>query len=221
MKKRIKIQGFLIFVAIALSFLFSKFLFRQPQNSILSRFIDGFGAGLFLLGFLLRIAARGYKAEMSLESKRLVISGPYRLIRNPMYLGTLLIGLGIILALFAWWINFIFLAVFLWIYMPQIRHEEQILSQRFGQDYQAYCKKTPRLFPTVPAWFKTDLRESLAFKKIWLKKEIGSLAAAVAFIMAIKIWQGSGAFRVFLVIVVLAAIIYTVFHEKKDTAAKG
>jgi len=169
----------------------------------------------------LRIAARGYKAEMSLESKRLVISGPYRLIRNPMYLGTLLIGLGIILALFAWWINFIFLAVFLWIYMPQIRHEEQILSQRFGQDYQAYCKKTPRLFPTVPAWFKTDLRESLAFKKIWLKKEIGSLAAAVAFIMAIKIWQGSGAFRVFLVIVVLAAIIYTVFHEKKDTAAKG
>jgi protein-S-isoprenylcysteine O-methyltransferase Ste14 len=221
MKKRIKIQGLLIFLAIALSILFAKFLFRRPQDSLLARFLDGLGAGLLLLGFLLRIAGRGYKKETSAQSEKLVIAGPYQLVRNPMYLGTLFIGLGITLSLFAWWMSLVFLAVYLAIYIPQVRREEKILSQRFAQDYWDYCKRVPRFFPGIADCFSVDLRRRLSFKKAWLKTETVSLIATFIFILAFKIWKESGAVRFFLVASVLAGIIFALFHEKKDIPAKS
>jgi len=221
MKKRIKIQGFLIFLAVAATILFSKFLLRSAHDILLVRFLDGIGAGLLLFGFLLRIAARGYKAEMSLESKRLVAGGPYRLVRNPMYLGTILIGSGIALLLFHWWVLLILLAVFLVIYIPQVRKEEAILSGRFKDEYSDYCKKVPRFIPGISAWFKADLRAALSFKRAWLKREISSLAWAVVFILAVKIWRQAGALRFFVVTIILSVIIFVIFYDKKDTAAKS
>lgn len=84
--------------------LFSKFLFPHWKKEILDEFLDAIGISLVLFGFLFRIAARGYKADGSPEGKKLITNGLYGLMRNPMYVGTLLIGLGINLVLFEWWV---------------------------------------------------------------------------------------------------------------------
>ena len=217
MKKRIKIQGFLIVFAVAVSVFFAKFFFRYPVNAGLDKFLDAAGILIFLLGFLFRIAARGYKAETSQESRKLVVSGPYRLVRNPMYLGTFLIGTGIILTLFVWWVFFLFLAVCLMIYVPQVRREENILHQRFGKDYEDYCKAVPRF---MPALGKANLRDCLSFRVEWVKKEISSLAGAVIFIFAVKFWKtGSLAMPVFLVVIFIA-LLTALFYEE-DTSGKN
>lgn len=78
------------------------------------------------------------------ESRRLVTRGPYRLTRNPMYLGLLsgLIGLAI-------WLGgtlpFVLLPVFVWlITMRFIRREEDGLRRVFGARFDRYYRQVPR-----------------------------------------------------------------------------
>jgi hypothetical protein len=151
-----------------------------------NKILDVMGVGMFLSGFLFRIAARNYKAKTSLESRRLVTGGPYALVRNPMYLGTFLIGAGIILILFAWWVFFLFLAIFLTIYLMQVRREEAVLKERFGAEYIEYCKKVARFFPNLMVLKEIKLLKCFSFGWSGLKKELSSFAGALVFIILIK-----------------------------------
>jgi protein-S-isoprenylcysteine O-methyltransferase Ste14 len=188
MKKRIKIQGFLIFLAVIALIVFYKHLLPVSQNSISRTTVDGIGVMLFLLGYSLRIMARGYKAELNLDGKTLITQGPYALTRNPMYLGTLMISLGIILLLLKWWTGLIFLAVYLIIYIPEIKKEEARLLGAFGEEFKDYCK-VPRFFPCLKSLLQPDKQSSLEFKSGWLKKEISSFIPALFFVLGVKIWE--------------------------------
>ncbi len=78
--------------------------------------------------------------------KALVTTGPYRLIRNPLYLGGFLIYLGIIIV-----IPSLFLAILGLIGLPIIHigviREEKGLETRFGEDYRRYKQRVPRWIP--------------------------------------------------------------------------
>jgi protein-S-isoprenylcysteine O-methyltransferase Ste14 len=172
-----------------MSILLSKFLFPHWKKEALDEFLDALGIGIVLFGFLFRIAARGYKAEMAPFGKRLIRGGLYGLVRHPMYFGTLLIGLGIVLVLFKWWVFLLFFLTFLLIYIPQIHREEDKLYKRFGNEYQNYRERTPKYFPDIFGLFKIDLWDYLFFKWSWLKKEIPSLILVTGGIIAIEIWE--------------------------------
>jgi protein-S-isoprenylcysteine O-methyltransferase Ste14 len=88
--------------------------------------------------------------------KRLVISGPYRYVRNPMISGVISILLGEALVLRSlphlWWA-----ATFLAInatYIPLF--EEPQLEWRFGDDYRRYCRHVGRLVPRLRPWNPGD-----------------------------------------------------------------
>ncbi len=187
MKRRIGIQGSLLFLSAVASVLFFKHLFPRWANLSADRFFDGIGIFLVLAGFLLRISARGHKALNSDNGKRLVTDGPYALVRNPMYFGTLLIGTGTIAVLFAWWVLFLFLAVFLMIYVPQISAEEKYLAGAFGDAYKEYSLKVPGYFPGPGACFSRDLRERLLFRPGWIRRELPSLLGAFVAIMLAEV----------------------------------
>ncbi len=189
MKSRIKLQGFIIFLAVAALIFYSRYLLQIPQQKPLAGFLQLLGVAGVLSGFLLRIAARGYKAQMNPDGKTLVTKGPYALMRNPMYSGTLLIGLGIILVLFRWWVSLIFLIIYLCIYLPQINQEERILANRFPEAFKDYCKTTPKFFPSIANLFRLPVGDSFRLKFIWIKKELPSLIITFAFIVGIQIWQ--------------------------------
>lgn len=182
MKKRIKLQGFIIFVAILALIFYARYLLHAPQESISAYALNALGFILVLLGFFLRIAARGYKSEMNPDGKTLITKGPYAVMRNPMYFGTLLIGLGIILVLFRWWVSAIFLIIYLCIYLPQINREEKVLAGRFPGAFEDYCKNTPKFFPRIANLFRLPLKDSFRFKFIWIKKELPSLIITFIFI---------------------------------------
>src|SRR3990167_1802669 len=116
MKPRIKIQGLSIFISIVITIFLHKMLFPRWEGRLWNELFNFLGILLVLFGFLFRVSARGHKEERSSQGRSLVNDGPYALVRNPMYFGTLLIGIGAIAILFQFWTIFLFLAVFLLIY---------------------------------------------------------------------------------------------------------
>ncbi len=102
------------------------------------------GFPLLLASEAIRIWSSGYIEK----DTALSMTGPYSIVRNPLYLGNFLIGLSFCVIGKSILMLFLFLAGFYFIYKPTIETEEGKLRQKFGQDYIAYCAKTPRLFPS-------------------------------------------------------------------------
>jgi protein-S-isoprenylcysteine O-methyltransferase Ste14 len=103
------------------------------------------GGALALLGLALRAWAAGYLEK----GASLATGGPYAFTRNPLYLGSTLIGLGFALAGNSLVMAAAFAALLVLVYRPVIRREEQFLSQKFGQVYRAYAARVPLLVPRL------------------------------------------------------------------------
>jgi len=92
--------------------------------------------------------------DAKLHVEKLVADGPYRYVRNPLYLGTLLMTVG--LGLLASRSGFVILAGGAAIRILRlIGREEAELAERQGQRFREYCRRVPRLLPAfrprVPA----------------------------------------------------------------------
>jgi protein-S-isoprenylcysteine O-methyltransferase Ste14 len=84
----------------------------------------------------------------------LIISGPFAHVRNPLYVGNILMytGLGIMsYALFPW-LQLAGLFFFTIQYHYIIMGEEEYLKTAFGKEYQDYLQNVPRLFPRISAY---------------------------------------------------------------------
>ncbi|MEW5758854.1 MAG: isoprenylcysteine carboxylmethyltransferase family protein [Candidatus Omnitrophota bacterium] len=184
MKNRIKINGTIIFLCIALIIIFKSIFLRASDIG----FLEILGVSLLLLGQLIRISSRGYKAEYSRGGHELIKDGPYSLVRNPMYLGILLMGAGIVLFLFKFWVFFAFLAFFTIRYLTLIKQEEKILIEKFDREYEDYKKNTPRIFPRMNYIISHNIKNYLPLKLIWVKKEISSFVPIVISLVGLKIY---------------------------------
>ncbi len=113
--------------------------FSQPNPRSLR-----IGLPVSVLGLLLRAWATGHVEK----NIRLAQSGPYAYVRNPLYLGTLLVAAGLAIASRRWLLAALFAAVFLLIYLPAIELEEQHLRNLFPE-FAAYAQRVPALWPTL------------------------------------------------------------------------
>lgn len=102
------------------------------------------GLPVSLLGLFLRAWATGHVEK----NIRLAESGPYAYVRNPLYLGTLLVAAGFVIASRRWQLAILFAAVFLLIYLPAIELEEQHLRKLFPS-FAVYAERVPALLPTL------------------------------------------------------------------------
>ena len=111
------------------------------------------GIFLMLLGVLVRqwaIAVLGRFFSLSVrvvEDHRVVMKGPYRLVRHPSYTGVLITFIGLALAVQSLGALLVLLGVFSLSYGYRIRVEEKTLLSELGEDYASYMKRTKRLIP--------------------------------------------------------------------------
>lgn len=190
MKKRLKINGIIIFCATVIVAFFPKFFFRgNGSGTILEEYIKLLGFFLILLGQIIRVSARGYKAEHSREGQVLIQGGPYQVVRNPMYLGIFLIGLGVVLAVFKLWVTVIFIMIFVIRYILLMYGEEKKLRSAFPDAYRQYYQKVPRILPKLSTLINLDISEYLPIKLSWFKKEIGSILALLFFTLLVGSWE--------------------------------
>jgi protein-S-isoprenylcysteine O-methyltransferase Ste14 len=102
------------------------------------------GAVCAAIGLGVRAVASGHIRK----NAALATTGPYAYTRNPLYLGSVLMALGFVIAARNWWIGLAALVMFLVIYIPVIKAEEVYLRGIFP-DYEQYAANVPRLLPRV------------------------------------------------------------------------
>jgi protein-S-isoprenylcysteine O-methyltransferase Ste14 len=95
-------------------------------------------------GIALRALASGHVKK----NTELTTTGPYRFTRNPLYLGSIIIGIGFGIASRSWWIALAIVLLFLAIYIPVIRSEEAYLRSQFPE-FDEFARRVPRLFPRL------------------------------------------------------------------------
>jgi protein-S-isoprenylcysteine O-methyltransferase Ste14 len=81
----------------------------------------------------------------------LVTTGPYRLVRHPMYLGLYLNHVGVFLLTANWLIGVTWLVAFTAIMIYRLPREEAMMLGRFGRDYEAWRERTGRFLPALAA----------------------------------------------------------------------
>ena len=100
------------------------------------------GIPIAVLGLVLRGWAAGHLAK----NEKLATGGPFAYVRNPLYAGTLVTALGIVVACRSIALAIVFLVVFLLIYLPVIELEEQHLRHLFPE-FAAYAARIGRFVP--------------------------------------------------------------------------
>ena len=124
---------------------------KLPQAGV----IGALGVGVMVLGLAIRLwsmqtLGRFYTRTLTVsQGQEIVQDGPYRLIRHPGYLGTLLVWTGLP-ATQANWIAACVVILFMGIaYGSRIKAEEAMLAGQFGEQYRQYMKRTWRLVPFI------------------------------------------------------------------------
>ena len=86
--------------------------------------------------------------------RRLVITGPYRYVRNPMYLGAglVLLGCGILFAEFSGMLVGYAAGIVVLVNLFVFIYEEPTLREKFGTEYEEYCRNVRRWIPRFTPW---------------------------------------------------------------------
>ena len=105
------------------------------------------GGMMVVAGLSIRTVASGHIRK----NAQLATTGPYAYTRNPLYLGSIVMALGFILAARGIWIGVGALGMFLFIYIPVIQAEEAYLRSAFPE-YAEYSTQVPRLWPRLTAY---------------------------------------------------------------------
>ena len=106
-----------------------------------------------------KMMTRARLEDRSDRSEPLVVQGPYRYVRHPLYFAVLLLALGLAL-LFDYTPLFITtILLFLWFSLVVAPFEERELKAIFGQDYEEYARQVPKIMP-LPTRFRKIRKDS-------------------------------------------------------------
>jgi protein-S-isoprenylcysteine O-methyltransferase Ste14 len=86
------------------------------------------------------------------KGHKLITTGPYRLVRHPIYTGMLGLMLATALALSRWTYILPATAVFVMGALIRIKSEENLLHEMFGEEFKAYAQQVPMLIPRFSSW---------------------------------------------------------------------
>lgn len=100
------------------------------------------GSAFIVVGLGIRAMASGHIRK----NAQLATTGPYAYTRNPLYLGSLMMAAGFIIAARSLWIGIAACVLFFAVYLPVIFAEEKYLRSAFPE-YAQYAAQVPRLLP--------------------------------------------------------------------------
>lgn len=168
-------------IRVPLGFLFAAAYIWLARPTIMS---ITFGSCLAIVGLCIRALASGHVEK----NEVLATSGPYAHTRNPLYLGSIILAVGFLIAAKSWWLTLIAAAMLIAIYVPVIRSEEEFLRSRFSE-FDAYAAQVPRLFPRLRPYEKRP--GSFSWHLYWKHREYNAALGAglmIAVLIAKSLW---------------------------------
>jgi protein-S-isoprenylcysteine O-methyltransferase Ste14 len=153
--------------------------------------------GLLLVGAALAAAGlglRAWAAGVIHKDAELTTTGPYAHTRNPLYLGSLLLGIGTVIAGGRWIFVLAFLTFFATVYGRTMDREEAFLTERFGDRYRDWAARVPLLLPRLSPYRSGEPEEGGRFSpaRYLRNREWEALVGAVAgfaFLTAKILWM--------------------------------
>jgi protein-S-isoprenylcysteine O-methyltransferase Ste14 len=136
------------------------------------------GALLAAIGIVLRTLASGQVKK----NQELTTTGPYAYVRNPLYLGSIIIAIGFVVAARDLWVAIAVLAMFALVYVPVIRGEEAFLRKQFPA-YDGYARRVPSLLPRTLLF--RPMMDGFSRKLYWQHREYNALLGAAAMLAAL------------------------------------
>jgi len=164
-------------IRVPLGFAFAAFYLWRAKPAWTSLLI---GTVIASVGIAVRAVASGYVEK----NRVLTTTGPYSYVRNPLYLGSLVIGVGFAIAARDVWIYLAIALLFAVIYLPVIRSEEGFLRSQF-QEYDDYARRVPSLLPDTLLFrqITNGFSRGLYFKH----REYNSLLGAALMVAALVV----------------------------------
>jgi protein-S-isoprenylcysteine O-methyltransferase Ste14 len=128
------------FVLLAIGFFLLGWVFRyrKPTEVVLSTYVT-----------MRKTISRTPPHDMSARTEPLILQGPQRHVRHPMYFAVVVLLLGWWLLLDYTFLLFMALLAFLWFNLVVIRFEEKELLALYGEEYKTYAKAVPRFLPSL------------------------------------------------------------------------
>jgi len=120
------------------------------------------------------------------EASELNTTGMYSIVRHPLYLGNLVMWLGVSMFCLNWWLTAIFLLSF-WVYYERIMFaEEKFLREKFGDVFVEWANGTPAFLPAFRGWRRSPLPFSM---RSALRKEYSGFFALVVCFFGLETWE--------------------------------
>ena len=125
----------------------------------------------------------------------LITKGPFAYVRNPLYLGNMLLyfGVGIMANALFPWLPLIALIYFLFQYSLIVSLEEEYLLKTFHEEFEKYCAATARFFPHFKQFQSGSLEQpSLDWKKGLVSEKRTLQAIGILTILLTALWRLQG-----------------------------
>lgn len=164
-----------------MTYIFALFCITRASPDIFSLAIS---FPFIMFGEFIRVWGTGHLRK----NQAVVTSGPYSYIRDPLYLGTLLISTGFTIAGKTWELLIIVWAVFFLYYMPYKRKREgDRLSRIFGKTYDDYRKEVRSLIPRLTPYKGTDYGNKWSAKLVSKNSEVGIIVLVIVWFLLLII----------------------------------
>jgi protein-S-isoprenylcysteine O-methyltransferase Ste14 len=149
------------------------------------------GLALVVLGELLRFWGVHHIGTISrTRSDRLgplIDTGPFAAVRNPLYLGNILLWLGFSISARLLWLAPLVVGLLALEYHAIVRWEERLLESRLGESYRQYLKRVPRWIPKLPASLSAGEGAAFAWKDTLFSERSTLIAIAAGYaLLALK-----------------------------------
>ncbi len=148
-KKSLIVFWIAIPLSISIGFMQANYQVWTAQNKLIAYV----GLGIMLVGMIVRWKSimqlkKDFTVDVAItESHQLQTDGMYKNMRHPSYLGLLLVGIGLAIAMNSIVSVLVISIVFYFAIMYRIKVEERILLNEFGNSYKKYISKTTKMWP--------------------------------------------------------------------------
>jgi protein-S-isoprenylcysteine O-methyltransferase Ste14 len=160
---------------------------RHPGWDLMCLAISLLGEGVrfFTVGFV----PRGTSGRNTLGQVADVLNttGMYAVVRNPIYLGNLIIWLGLSLFMRSWWFTTLIVLFFIVFYERIMFAEEAFLREKFGETFLQWAEHTPAMLPRFKHWRPPSLPFSW---KSAIKREYGTFFAIIVTFTSMELLSG-------------------------------
>ncbi len=137
------IIGLAFLVVIALQWLFPLQISVRPLSLVLGTVLSILGIGTAVWGRKIMVQA-GTNVSPFKPSTVIVMEGPFRFTRNPLYVGITGLFIGLSLLIGTWWGFILLVPALLTLHYGVILREERYLEQKFGDSYLTYRNRVRR-----------------------------------------------------------------------------